>query len=71
MNHTALRKGVSATSFILAAFLLVLAAGCSSTESERVNEAIITLQRSSPSTDKDFDLARKSRRFLAEREVDR
>ena len=70
MNHTGLHKGISAIPFILAAFLLLLAAGCSSTESERVNEAIITLQRSSSSSDKDFDLARSSRRFLVERDED-
>lgn len=52
------------------ALLLLGGASCSSTDAETVNEMVITLDRFSPSTERDFGLSRNSRLMLEERRQD-
>ncbi len=51
-------------SFLPILVLSTLFAGCSSTDSQTVNTAVLTIDRCSPSTETDFRLARESRERL-------
>ncbi len=50
--------------------LLLAGASCSSTDAEKVNEIVITLDRFTPSSEKDYDLSRSTRVLLEQRKSD-
>lgn len=70
MSGWNLREFLCGALFFSCTLLLLAGASCSSTDAERVNEMVITLDRFTPTTEKDFIKSRNSRLLLEERGQD-